>query len=145
MTFASIKKKFGYGVLRDESLGQELSKAVKTKSRFDTAVASIITPLLVAIFEPWLEACFNKYSEAYFHTKMASGFNFIEDWKRNHRSTYGTLLGAIRPVSSRFDIDDEMLVNVIVDKLTARGWKVEEWEKNRFRSNIADFKAEFSS
>jgi len=138
MSWNNIKKKFGYGSLADEETTIEtLSTAVKPKSKFDSSISHVVTPLLLEIMVPWIEYCFNKYEEKYFHVKMTAGFDFIQDWKDNHPQRYKMILGAVRPVRNRIVLDEDKLLQVVLTELNKKGWTVTEWEKERFRQNIA--------
>jgi hypothetical protein len=131
--------------ITEEDLTKELEKAVKPKTKFDSVIASIVTPMLLEIFKPWMEHCFSTYDEKYFHMKMVTGFDFIQDWKQNHRIRYKSIIGAIRPIRNKVNIDKEILLQVILEKLKERGWTVEDWEITRFRSNIDTFYREIYS
>lgn len=145
MTF-DIKKKLGYGMMKDEinDITEDLKEAVKpkTKSRFDIAVSSVVTPILVQLIEPWVEKCFEKYDEPYFHMKMTTGFDFIDDWKRNHNQRYKMIVGSLRRIRNKIELDEETILPIVLKALDKHGWTVEEWEKNRFRSNLSTLIAE---
>lgn len=145
MTF-DIKKKLGYGLMKDEitDITEDLKEAVKpkTKSRFDMAVSSVVTPILVQLIEPWVEKCFEKYDEPYFHTKMVAGFDFIDDWKRNHNPKYRMIVGSLRRIRNKIELNEDTILPIVLKALEKHGWTVEEWEKTRFRSNLSTLIAE---
>ena len=134
-------KKFGYGYMKDEisDITDDLKKAVtqNRNSRFDIAVSSVVTPILVQLIEPWVESCFEKYTEQYFHMKMATGFDFIDDWKRNHNKKYRFIVGSLRRIRNKIELNEDVILPIVLKALQKHGWTIEEWEKNRFRSNLS--------
>ena len=142
----NIKSKLGYGALKEESnIINDMSGAVKVRHGYDAVVSHVITSLLIQLFIPWIDYCFNKYTEEYFHLKMSQGFDFIQDWKMNHPDRYSAIMKAIRAVRRKIDLNNEKLLIVVVKEINKRGWTVTDWEKGRFRENIATLIAEIYS
>ena len=138
MTWDSVKRKLGYGSLAEESnLYNEVSGAVKSRHGFDAVVSNVVTSLLMQLFIPWIDYCFNKYSEDEFHKRMKAGFNFVQDMKENHIDRYTYIMKAVRRVRNRIKLDEEKLLVVVVHECNKRGWTITEWEKGRFREDIA--------
>lgn len=136
MTWDSIKKKFGYGALKEESkIIDDLSGAVKSRG-FDSVVSGVVADLLAQLIEPWVESCFEKYDEQYFHKKMTEGFDFIQDWKTNHPGKYKTIVGALRRVRRRMSLDENKILAVVVSAMKKKGWTTTDYEIQRFRENI---------
>lgn len=141
-----LKKALGYGSMKDEinDITDDLKKAVtaRSKSRFDTVVSSVVTPILVQLIEPWVQKCFEKYTEEYFHMKMSTGFDFIADWKKNHNQKYRMIVGSLRRIRNKIELNEDTILPIVLKALEKHGWTIEEWEKNRFRSNLSTLIAE---
>ena len=144
MNWDNLKNKIGlnmgYGALHGENF--DLSDAVKSKGKFDSAVSHVVTSLLMQLIIPWIEYCFDKYSEEEFHQRMSNGFDFIQDLKDNHPGRYYRILKAIRAVRERIELDEQKILIAVLKELNKRGWTITDWEKDRFRMDVSVLIAE---
>ena len=119
-----LKEKLGFGSFKseDELMAHDLTKAAKPKIRFDDAMSSILTNMLMRIVVPWINSCFNKYTEKDFHIQMETGFDFIEDWKRNHPERFGKFLKTARAFRHRFEYNQVAIFNEVMSIFRQEGF-----------------------
>lgn len=138
----TLKEKLGFGSLKneDELMAHDLTKAAKPKSRFDDAMSSILTNMLMRLVVPWINSCFAKYSEKDFHIQMETGFNFIEDWKRNHPERFGKFIRTARAFRHRFEYNQLSIYNEVMVIFERKEWRISNTEKVRLMDVILRLK-----
>ena len=138
----TLKEKLGWGKManEDELMSHELAKAAKPKSRFDAAISSILTNMLMQIVIPWMKYCFEKYTEQEFHDRMSAGFDFIEDWRQNHKERVGRLLSLAKKFRDRFEFDEIALYGELMRDFHRRGFVLTDGEKVKIMENILTIK-----
>jgi len=138
----TLKEKLGFGSLarEDELMAHDLSKAAAPKNKFDATMSSILTNLLMRIVVPWINACFEKYSEKDFHIQMETGFDFIQDWQRNHPERFGRFIKTARVFRHRFEYNQISIYNEVMNIFDKRGFRITNTEKVRLMDVILRLK-----
>lgn len=139
----TLKEKLGFGrfAAEDEMLAHDLAKAAKPKSRFDAAMNSLLTNLLLQLVIPWIKYCFEKYSEAEFHRQMDNGFDFIADWKTNHRERFPKFMRIARALRNRYTYDEIAIYAEVMKEFSKRQFSLREWEKTKMMATILELKS----
>ena len=102
---------------------------------------------------------FDKYSEEEFHRKMLEedrkrklvdkqtgqefilrGFQFIDDFKKNHRMKFAASITVVKSQKHLFKYDEEKLYNISTKLLELKGWNVNDMEKETLRQTIRRLK-----
>jgi hypothetical protein len=89
---------------------------------------------------PWINSCFEKYSEKDFHIQMETGFDFIQDWQRNHPERFGRFIKTARAFRNRFVYDQQAIFNEVMAIFDRRGFRITHTEKVRLMDVILRLK-----
>ena len=155
-----FKKRFGYGLMKDEKedLGELLSKGAKIKKQdlFSRSISSLIMHTLNQLVVPWMAKCLTRYSEYDFHYRLNPAFcvvhqrqhlepcrrfDFIEDWYENHASEYQMFIKATRKLRGYFEFDEQVVFNQLMHILqTGHHWAVYPHERQKIWENILQVK-----
>jgi hypothetical protein len=138
----TLKEKLGWGIFNreDEVMGHELARTARPRGRFDSAMASILTNMLMQLVVPWINFCFAKYSEPEFHSIMATDFDFIADWKLNHKERFTKFVKTARVLRNRFDYNELDIYDEIIKIFERRGFQLTEKEKLRMMETVLTLK-----
>src|SRR5687768_13085187 len=127
-----FRDRFKFGSMRDESevIREELFSAVKSESRYDSAVNAMYSQLVNGIVK-WLDVVFMKYTPQEFHYRMANGFDFFSDAMTNHSKQFKFYMGMARRLRKRIVLDQNNLYNTIIRMLERKGYNPIEFEKQK--------------
>jgi len=147
----NVKKIFSNTTKEEVSSNQNQSFAQQLKSKYSFTVMhnKIVSSVMNQIIS-WIIACFNKYSEKDFHEKMRKGytfqdgltgaiypmygFDFIEDWKANHKNTFDIIIPTMRKF--KVQINKEELHGLTLQALRKQGWMITEQETKALKVTI---------
>lgn len=129
--------------MSEDDINNILTGYTKTNT-YQSSISRMINKFMINTIAPWLSSCFNKYSEEYFHGKMSEGFNFVEDWKKNHPKRYNDFMSMARkPLIKRFvKVDEFEILRRVETILEKKNWVLTEQEKRQILANIVQFKQE---
>lgn len=110
----------------------------KTDHSFFNVFKGNITSVIEQRLVPYIIQLFDRYNEEDFHQKMRNmyvhngkmytGFNFIADWKRNHKYYWKIFIGAAR-VNRRFvRFNHESMLHKITSVMYMKGWTLYDYE-----------------
>lgn len=135
----------------NESIVEGLSFAqqMKTKYSFQSIQNKFVSAIMTQIVS-WILSCFNKYSEKQFHDKMKGefnyrdgftgavypmrGFDFIDDWHKNHKSTFDKIIPVMQKLKT--PINKTELHGLTLATIRKNGWHIEPHESECFRYTI---------
>jgi hypothetical protein len=123
--------------MNDKELSDYLASGVKPKHPLDRMVNRIVNNIIDAQVIPWLVECLEKYDETDFHMKMMMNWDFIADWKLNHKRTFATFIRVARANRNSFDFDTNVIVDKIINVLNMKaGWTVSFVERAKLWQTI---------
>lgn len=133
---------------KDDDIDDFISQSVagyRMKSGFDAGIKRTITNLMLRMVAPNLARCFGRYTEQYFHQRLASGFDFIDDWKANHASDYNKFMWVARRLRHRYDFDENQIYLAVTGLLQKKGWILYDAEKVVIWNDILNVKNDIYS
>lgn len=109
---------------------------------FRSNVASVIEHRLI----PYIIELFGRYTEDDFHTKMRNmymhngrmytGFNFIADWKKNHKPYWKMSIGAARASKRLIKFNQDSMLHKITTVMYMNGWTLNDYEIEGLKQTV---------
>ena len=134
-----------------ENLTEFFEEGLFDVDRRDHSFTNMLKGNLTSVIEskliPYIIELFDRYSEEEFHKKMYNtymhngrmftGFNFIADWKTNHRHYWKMFIGTVRTFHRFIRFNQESMVHKITTVMYMKGWTLSEYEIEGLRQTVS--------
>jgi hypothetical protein len=134
------------GAITEFLLQEDIFNIDKTDHSFRNTLRSNLTSIIDHRLVPYIIELFDRYTEQDFHQKMRNmylhngkmytGFNFIADWKKNHRYYWRMFVGAARVNRKFLKFNHDSLLHKITYIMYMKGWTLYDYEIEGLRQTV---------
>ena len=125
-------------------ISEKLANLFTATSRLDKFISSIIKEVMERRIVPYFTDVITRHTEEEFHTKIAEGFDLVEDMQVNHPEIYNGFVNVARKFRKRLVFNEGVLVAMIIDIVESHPyfWNITIEERAKLYNMVLKLKME---
>lgn len=127
-----------------DRISERLANLFTPVSRVDKLIYAIIKEFMDKYVVPYFTDVITRHSEPEFHTKLAEGFDLVEDMRINHPNLFNAFIRVTRKFNKRLIFNEGVLVDMIIDIVQSFPyfWKITPDERAKLFHMVQKLKME---
>ena len=135
----------------DQDLQQRISERLANLftpiNRIDKILNSIIKEVMEHKIVPYFSDVITRHSEQEFHTKIAEGFDLVEDMRFNHPQVFWAFMKVARKFKYRLIFNESVMSDMVIDIVESApyNWQISIDERAKLFNMVCRLKMEIYS
>jgi hypothetical protein len=136
-----------YDVTLQQRISERLANLFTPVNRIDRILYAVIKEFMDYYVVPYFTDVITRHTEEEFHTKIAEGFDLVEDMRINHPRLFNGFMRVTKKFKNRLVFNENIMLDMIVDIVESApyNWQISPEERHKLFGMVSRLKMEIYS